>query len=446
MTLKARLTLTVLLVVLGVLGIHALALRLAWQVALYSSLDRDLEAALDLAEALVAQDPEDGVPRFVPGQSLEVLPRLLPDLVLVLAKGNELLDALGRLPPPAVLLALADGGSPGFRLRERALGELRLVAALPTREVERNLRLLDGLLIALLPLGLGLALVLSRRLLDRGLKPLSRLAGQALRLAETRDWRASLPEPPSRDEVGQVVRAVNQLLSALGEVIQSERRFHEEASHALRTPLAVLLGRMERAIDRADPPVRRELMAAREELGRLAALVERLFQLARAESGGLDLGPVVLDEVAFEEAEAFRGLFKRLDLSLPEEPVVVRADEDLLRAALRVLLENAVVHGGGVAFLRVHLREGEGVLEVGDRGPGLRGQDPEGLFRRFARGKGSRGSGLGLALVDAVARWHGGRRWARSRPGGGVVFGLALPLWVEENDSRYYLTKSNRNT
>lgn len=265
-------------------------------------------------------------------------------------------------------------------------------------------------------------------LLGRGLNPLDRLTRRAMTLAEQRRWGSSLPEPRSRDEVWRFVRAVNSLLFALGEVIQSERRFTQDAAHALRTPLSILSGRLERALAQAPASVKPELLEAQKSLRDMLDLVESLLHLARADAGSLEKRPVFLDTLAFEESERMREAFNRLDWFLPEEPVVVSGDETALRAAIRALLENALHHGGGQASLRVYPQGRQAYLEVHDQGPGLEpGQIPH-IFQRFYRGRRSAGSGLGLALVDAVVRWHGGQVIAGRSPEGGALLGFALPL------------------
>jgi signal transduction histidine kinase len=431
MSLRLRLSLLVALgVALGFLLVGAL-LRVGLEASLLREVDRQLERTLDLADRLLAPDPEEGSLRFSPERGLEVLPQLLPELILLLVAEGEFLDSFGRPPRPELLQALARGEASGYRVRERVLPEgLVLRAALPLEPVRRNLVLLDGLLLRLLPAAFLLTLALAYGLLGRGLRPLDALTRQALRLAQERAWTEKLAEPGGRDEVWRLARAVNVLLGALGEVIQSERRFTEDASHALRTPLTLLLGRLERALAQAQDPVRRELLQAQKGLKELLLLTERLLQLARAEAGGLDMSPLPLDALAFEEAERMRERFLRLDLDLPEESLWVLGDETALRASIQALLENALRHGGGRAALRVYAREGRVHLEVADWGPGLEEARIPQLFQRFYRGPGSQGSGLGLALVSTVVRWHGGEVWARNRPEGGALFGFSLPSLI----------------
>lgn len=429
MSLRLRLSLLVALLTAGVLLAFGLLVRLGLEASLLRRLDAQLERTLSLAPGLVGPDPEDQTPRFLPERSLEALPRLLPELALVLVGAEgQFLDAFGRLPPPKALEGLAQGRLPGYRRAEKPLGEgLHLVAVLPLAPVEESLQALSMALWVLLPLGVLAGWGMAYALLGRGLRPLTGMTRRALELAEARNWTEPLPEPLARDEVWALARAVNSLLAALGEVIESERRFTQDAAHALRTPLAVLLGRLERALKGAQGPLREELLEGQKGLERLLGLVEGLLALARTEAGGLERSPLALDALAFEEAEALRPLFTALALDLPEGPLWVLGDEAALRAAVRAILENAASHGGGRASLRVYAEGGEVCVEVADEGPGLPPGALPHLFERFWRGPQSQGSGLGLALVATVVCWHGGRVEAQNQTKG-ALFRLRLPL------------------
>ncbi|KIQ54349.1 sensor histidine kinase [Meiothermus taiwanensis] len=430
MSLRLRLTLLVMVVTTaGFLG-SGILLRWGLEASLLHRLDSQLGRATEIALTLLGPDPEDGSSRFVPERGLPVLPQLLPGLVLLLVnEDGALLDAFGRPPNPSLLQELAQGKSSIYRIHTRPLADgLLLRAALPLEPVQESLRFLTRLLLWIIPLVFLGTLAGAYFLLGRGLNPLDRLTRRAMTLAEQRRWGSSLPEPRSRDEVWRFVRAVNSLLFALGEVIQSERRFTQDAAHALRTPLSILSGRLERALAQAPASVKPELLEAQKSLRDMLDLVESLLHLARADAGSLEKRPVFLDTLAFEESERMREAFNRLDWFLPEEPVVVSGDETALRAAIRALLENALHHGGGQASLRVYPQGRQAYLEVHDQGPGLEpGQIPH-IFQRFYRGRRSAGSGLGLALVDAVVRWHGGQVIAGRSPEGGALLGFALPL------------------
>ncbi|WP_018110539.1 sensor histidine kinase [Thermus igniterrae] len=245
------------------------------------------------------------------------------------------------------------------------------------------------------------------------LRPLERLA-QALKARPPQDL-SPLPDPGVA-ELAPVVAALNgrlaqvaQLLEELSQKEEAARRFARHASHELRTPLTALKGYLE-VLRRTPEP--RALEGALREAGRMEALLSGLLRLSRLEA--TPLRPRLLDLRTFLEG---------FGLALEGEGEVL-ADPELLALAVENLLENAQRHGKLPVRVQV-AREGEGVwLWFTDAGPGF----PEPLlprvFEPFVHG--GKGTGLGLALVAAVARAHGGRVRAENR--GGAAVGLYLPL------------------
>ncbi len=245
------------------------------------------------------------------------------------------------------------------------------------------------------------------------LRPLERLA-QALKARPPQDL-SPLPDPGVA-ELTPVVAALNgrlaqvaQLLEELSQKEEAARRFARHASHELRTPLTALKGYLE-VLRRTPEP--RALEGALREAGRMEALLSGLLRLSRLEA--TPLRPRLLDLRTFLEG---------FGLALEGEGEVL-ADPELLALAVENLLENAQRHGKLPVRVQV-AREGEGVwLWFTDAGPGF----PEPLlprvFEPFVHG--GKGTGLGLALVAAVARAHGGRVRAENR--GGAAVGLYLPL------------------
>lgn len=180
-----------------------------------------------------------------------------------------------------------------------------------------------------------------------------------------------------------MLEAFNQVLDTLEGALDAERRFAQEAAHALRTPLTVLLGHLERG----------RVEEARAQARRLGELVEQLLFLARSEADALACAPLELDTLVFTEAESLRPAFQarglRLLLDLPKEPARVLANEQALRAMVVVLLENALQHTAKGGTVRVEVRGSE-----------LRVQN--------APSHPQPGTGLGLRLVNTLVRAQGG--------------------------------------
>jgi signal transduction histidine kinase len=227
-----------------------------------------------------------------------------------------------------------------------------------------------------------------------------------------------LPLPDARDEIRRLGETLNAMLDRLRSSYERERRFVADASHELRTPVAVIKAELESALRRApaDPELREPLAAAVEECDRLAQLAEDLLVLARSGDGALAVRPRRLDaaellehvRTRFAARAAERGRALRAD-AVPG--LALDADELRLSQALGNLVDNALRHGEGTITLIARQAGAAVELEVADEGAGV----PPGLagraFERFARGDEARtrgGAGLGLAIVRAIAEAHGG--------------------------------------
>jgi two-component system sensor histidine kinase TctE len=241
-------------------------------------------------------------------------------------------------------------------------------------------------------------------------------------------------EVPS--EVRPLVRAVNALLADLAEEHSARQRFIADAAHQLRTPLAVLRLQVDLALREADPERRQAALAnAAAVLSRTSNVVGRLLTLSRVdqESGeaaaleGVDLGRLAREEV---EAWVDRAVARGIDLGweAPRGPVTVRGKEVLLREALSNLVDNALVHGDG-APVTVGVADDPPSVFVEDAGPGIPEAERERVLGRFYRIAGSKGDGcgLGLPIVDEVARIHGARLRIGARKGGGSRVALEFP-------------------
>jgi two-component system sensor histidine kinase QseC len=237
------------------------------------------------------------------------------------------------------------------------------------------------------------------------LRPLIRASQQARAIGpQDRSRRISRDGLPA--EITPLVEAVNGALDRMADAVESERRFTENAAHELRTPLAVLGLRLQRA-RQADPTngVTLDWPAVGGDLARMNRLVSQLLDLARKEHAGrVDAAEKASMVLPLAEADG-----RALVIDLPEAlPVRGRADD--LRDALRNLLENAVFHGQGT--ITVADLGGSDPLHVGvaicDDGAGIAAGLEDAVFERFHKGHRSDGSGLGLAIVREVIRGHGG--------------------------------------
>lgn len=232
------------------------------------------------------------------------------------------------------------------------------------------------------------------------------------------------------------LRQVEAVADMRASLLERQERFLHDASHELRTPVTIARGHLELLC--RETPDSPELMVALDELERMERIVDRLLLLAKAEQPDfVVLRDVEIDrflEDVFMRWSEVAPRSWRLDLDLAG---VARVDPEALRSALDALLENAVKYTeprAGIT-LRGHAVGGEIVLEVADEGMGVPEDALGSIFDRFARADDARtraqgGVGLGLAIVAAIARAHGGRCTVERRDGQ-TVFSLALPVGAE---------------
>jgi signal transduction histidine kinase len=262
--------------------------------------------------------------------------------------------------------------------------------------------------------------LLTAQILGNGMtRPLREMTAAALAMARgdySRRIRAT-----SRDEVGQLAAAFNQMAADLDAADQQRRELIANVSHELRTPIAALQAVLENLVDGVAAPDPATLSTALSQTQRLGGLVSELLDLSRLDAGvvALELEDVSVAELVAEtvaEAEVSARVGGRevgfvVDVRPPG--ATVRADRARLHQVLANLLDNAVRHGppGGTVSVLAR-RVGEQMeIDVRDEGPGIAAADRERVFDRFTRGERAVGGGTGLGL--AIARWavdlHGGR-------------------------------------
>jgi two-component system OmpR family sensor kinase len=280
------------------------------------------------------------------------------------------------------------------------------------------------------------ASLLGYRLASAALRPVEAMRSRAGQISLGRE-HDRLPLPAARDEIRRLGETLNEMLARLQESFERERRFVADASHEMRTPLAVLKTELEAALRTGggDPAVRESLSASVEEADHLAQLAEDLLLIARAADGQLPVRVEsvrvreVLDQARQRFADRARSQGREL---LVEAPPDLAADLDPLRArqALGNLVDNALRHGRGDIELSARRRDGGVEIDVADEGPGFSPELAARAFERFARGDAARsrgGTGLGLAIVSAIAAAHGGTAAIADAPDGRTVVRLRLP-------------------
>jgi signal transduction histidine kinase len=286
-------------------------------------------------------------------------------------------------------------------------------------------------------IGSALAALMCALLLARWiLRPLERLRSASVQLAHG-DLNARAAESGPRELV-EVSRTFNEMAGSLDQLFDARRQLVAWASHDLRTPLASLRAMVEALEDDLAAPDE-YLPAIREQVDRLSARVDDLFELAR-----IDAGVLLLDVEDASLSELISGCIRsldaeatarnvRLDAQLDPVDTAVRIAPDKVERVLMNLLTNAVRHtpSDGAVSVVVEPNGDHVVVAVEDTGSGLAPEATQRMFERFWREDDSRssdGAGLGLAIAQGLVEAHGGKIWAENRRAGGARVAFTLPL------------------
>ena len=273
-------------------------------------------------------------------------------------------------------------------------------------------------------------------LAGRVLRPVRELTATAQRISDTE--LTERIDVDGHDELAELGATFNAMVDRLEEGFEQQRRFLDDVAHELRTPITIVQGHVDLLGD--DPAERAASIATiDDELDRMNRYVNDLLLLAKADSGEyLRFAPVDLGELAVTVDERVRLLGDRtwrLDEAPDPGSVAVLGDRARLLQAILNLATNACQHTQPGDEIGIGVRaDGDTVrLWVRDTGPGLEPEVIDQLFTRRFRGAASRaersdGMGIGLSIVDAIARGHGGRAAADNEPSGGARFTIELPI------------------
>ena len=264
------------------------------------------------------------------------------------------------------------------------------------------------------------------------LRPL-RLLGDAARSITKTDLTRRIPVDGD-DEIAELARTFNSMLERLEHGFANQRRFVDDAGHELRTPITVIRGNLELMSD--DPDERQEtIRLVTAELDSMARIVDDLLALAKAEQPDfIQPHPLDLPELIEDVARRAEALGDRPLTVEPVAPLVFSADRQRLNQALMNLIRNAYEHTPADAkvSLGAEVKGTSLRIAVADTGPGIPPAEQAAIFERFSRGRAGRrttsGAGLGIPIVAAIARGHGGSLELDSRPGSGTTFTIVMPV------------------
>jgi signal transduction histidine kinase len=319
---------------------------------------------------------------------------------------------------------------------------LAVVAAVAVSSIVSYIGFATGLDILWRPIISSIIALAMVQLLARGMtSPLREMAAAAKAMARgdhTRRVRAT-----SRDEVGQLATAFNQMAAELAETDRLRRDLVANASHELRTPIAALQAQIENLVDGVGPAEPEVLQSLLGQVERLSSLVRQLLDLSTLEAGTAPLQrrTVAVEPLLRQAADeaALRNPDRPVRLDVEPADLALEADAVRLHQVVTNLLENAERYSPAGEPIEVAARpERDRVrIEVSDRGPGIPDDEADRVFERFyradhARASADGGAGLGLSIARWIVDLHGGDIRAEDRSPTGCRMVLTIPTGAEE--------------
>ncbi|HEV2103440.1 MAG TPA: ATP-binding protein [Candidatus Acidoferrum sp.] len=381
----------------------------------------------------------------------------------------ELLDARGQviqqsknLPAPirlqpfdatathSVYQLASIGGEQSVRVAvlpfEQAGQKRFLAVAIPTFGTNRVLDTFGRIVLILFPISLLLTAGISMIYVGRSLAPITELthhaASMARRVTQSQGFWEPLPVATPHDELGQLAETFNNLFRGVDSAVRQLRQFVTDASHELRTPIAVLHGETELLLSkpRTAEEYQKTLAVFDDELKKLTRMVEGLFTLSIADAGQLHLEfePLYINEVLEEACALVSSRARRKGIAILrqlDQEFPYTGDEAFLHQLFLIFLDNAIKYSPEKSIIHVTLEQVESTIRVRfqDHGIGIRAEHLPFIFERFYRAAPStsgesHSGGLGLAIAQAIVRAQGGSIECTSDVGVGSSFTVVLPL------------------
>jgi heavy metal sensor kinase len=426
--------------------------------ALYKRLDETLSAEVNTAAGLFRGELAE-FKGDANGASREAMSEMsIRGVTVAVFEGNKLLASNTPLKGTELFAVVADAttaeapevrntlpryGKHGARAVARKFvvdgRQYVLLAAESLHSVKSELGVVRRVLFLALPLIVLIAGAGGFLLATKNLAPVRWMAEQARSITD-KNLHHRLEIGAANEELMMLADSFNELLSRLDRSFETMRRFVADASHELRTPIAVIRGEADVALDHDRGPAeyRESLAVIQDEARRLTRLIDDLLNLARADAGHVNLH---VEEFYVNDllAECCRSIqakasAKKIDLECrcPED-VAYRGDQELIRRLVLNLLENAIRYTpeGGRVQLNVEDSVRELRIQVADTGVGIPPETATHVFERFYRGDQARsrqngGFGLGLSIVKWIAESHNGSVELSSEPGLGSTFTVLL--------------------
>jgi len=317
---------------------------------------------------------------------------------------------------------------------------LEITLYISLADFHRTLRTLAWVMCAVFPVVLLFAAGGGWWLAKRALRPVGAMTREARQIT-AQDLSARVSVPGTADELQELAEAWNQLLARIESAVLAVKRFTADAAHELRTPITVIRTSAELALRqrRSEESYRQTLASIEQETMQMSELVEQLLLLARGDAGEwrFRFDTVFADQVLRNLRTVLKPLAEknRIEIAweIPEESVMIRADDSAIRRLMLILLDNAIKHTPEGGSVSVRLSGGiQCRIEVEDTGGGISADHLPHIFERFYRADAARspggGSGLGLAIARTIVQAHEGSIEVFSSAGSGTRFVLQFPM------------------
>ena len=447
----------------------------------YAFLARAIRASTDAAMAATAREFASAFsadPAAASGASVPLDFRYSDRALMVMTPSGTIVTA-SRTLTPAESAAVSDfvhRGSGGFATVGGAAerGGIRVLAmpirvlsqpyfavvSQPLHDQDQRLQSAARAVFIGIPLALIVAAAGGYVMARKSLAPVTTMSLKARQIgAETLDERIEIEN--ERDELGFLALTLNDLLERLQQAFDLQRRFMADASHELRTPMAIIQGEADVALsrERASVEYQESLRIIQRASCKLTHIVQNLFLLARSDSERYPVhrSRFYLDELLHECVQSMRTVAASghvaLDCQTPSDLLIV-GDEELLHRCILNLLDNAVkfVPPGGRVQVAAERQNDGYAVRVSDSGPGIPEADQTRVFERFFRGdrvgpaRSPAGGGLGLPIARWIAEFHGGSLTLERSGPGGSVFLLVLPQGTAQDSGGDDVTPAHPDT
>ncbi len=441
----------------AVLSLALILFSVALRYSLAHQLRKDLDSSLrnqahGLEEYLQIEE-EDNAPNLA--HEIDEYSRSMPSDHLLAAFNSAGQPVYLSTPGLDQLAHHRDGQRPTWRMRWLHRSYLATLHQVPLREgaftvflaissepIEHALERLNMLLAVIVPGFLVAGALGGYWLSRRALSPVQRITEKA-RSIGVNNLSERLAVPETRDEIQRLAETWNDMLERLESAVAKISQFTADASHELRTPIAIIRFAAERALrrSRTEAEYQETLLQIQNESERMTGLIEDLLYLARADAGAqliekdnVDLAELVRTTCGdFEPLALAKGI--ALERMVPDEIVPVLGSDSALRRMLRILLDNAIKYtpSGGSVSVSLRREDGQVLLAVSDTGIGIPEQSQLQIFQRFfradpSRSKESGGYGLGLSIARTIAYQHSASIQMQSKTGRGSTFSIAIPI------------------